>query len=113
MTDQAAPRRKRTTMEVIRSLRQPKVAVMNNGPRKGGPASVFETLRKSPGLEDIWQGHLALGSDAAHNTNPDMIANLEQTADCKGHWIKASIASDGKFTVTNSRTGFSKTYTSQ
>jgi beta-lactamase superfamily II metal-dependent hydrolase len=25
---------------------QPKVVVMNNGPRKGGPASVFETLRK-------------------------------------------------------------------
>jgi PAT family beta-lactamase induction signal transducer AmpG len=28
MTDQAAPRRKRTAMEVVRSLRQPKVAVM-------------------------------------------------------------------------------------
>ena len=41
---------------------QPTVAVMNNGPRKGGPAAVFETLRKTPGLEDIWQGHLALGT---------------------------------------------------
>jgi hypothetical protein len=30
-----------------------------------------------------------------------MVANLEETADCKGNWIKASVASDGKFTVTN------------
>ena len=39
-----------------------------------------------------------------------MIANLEETADCKGNWIKASVAPDGKFTVTNGRNGFSKTY---
>jgi competence protein ComEC len=32
---------------------QPRVAVMNNGPRKGGPPAVFDTLRKSPGLDDI------------------------------------------------------------
>jgi hypothetical protein len=38
-----------------------------------------------------------------------MSANLEETADCEGNWIKASIASDGKFTVTNGRNGFSKT----
>src|SRR5207248_706726 len=47
---------------------KPRVAVMNNGPRKGGPVSVFETLRKSPGLEDIWQGHLALGIPKEVNT---------------------------------------------
>ena len=34
-----------------------------------------------------------------------MSANLEETADCEGNWIKASIASDGKFTVTNGRNG--------
>ena len=39
---------------------QPTVAVMNNGATKGGPASVFETLRKSQYLRDIWQVHLAL-----------------------------------------------------
>ena len=39
--------------------------------------------------------------------------NLEETADCKGNWIKASVASDGKFTVTNGRNGFSKTYVSR
>ena len=89
---------------------QPKVAVMNNGPRKGGPASVFEILRKSPGLEDIWQGHLALSIPQEINTDEKMIANLTPTAECQGNLLEASVAADGKFTVTNLRNGFSKTY---
>lgn len=89
---------------------QPKVAVMNNGPRKGGPASVFETLRKSPGLADIWQGHLALGTAKEINTDEKMIANLEPSAECKGNILKLSVAPNGKYTMTNERTGFSKTY---
>ena len=40
-----------------------------------------------------------------------MIANLEETPDCKGNWIKASVAPDGKFTIVNGRNGFSKTCT--
>jgi competence protein ComEC len=89
---------------------QPKVAVMNNGPRKGGPASVFETLRKSPGLEDIWQGHLALATPKEVNTDERMIANLEPTAECKGNLLKASVDAKGVFKLTNERNGFSKTY---
>jgi beta-lactamase superfamily II metal-dependent hydrolase len=89
---------------------QPTVAVMNNGPRKGGPASVFETLRKSPGLEDTWQGHLALGTPKEVNTDEKMIANLEPSAECKGNLLKLSVAPDGKYTMTNLRNGFSKTY---
>ncbi|HYP06901.1 MAG TPA: MBL fold metallo-hydrolase [Bryobacteraceae bacterium] len=92
---------------------KPKVAVMNNGPRKGGPAATFEALRKSPGLEDIWQGHLALNTPKEVNTDEKMIANLEPTAECKGHLLKASVAPDGKYTLTNARTGFSKTYASK
>jgi beta-lactamase superfamily II metal-dependent hydrolase len=91
----------------------PTVAVMNNGPRKGGPASVFEVLRKSPGLEDIWQGHLALAIPKETNTDEKMIANLGPSADCTGNLIKASVDSKGAFTVTNLRNGFSKTYQSK
>jgi hypothetical protein len=40
----------------------------------------------------------------------NMIANFEETAECKGNWIGASVAQDGKFTVTNGRNGFSKSY---
>jgi competence protein ComEC len=86
---------------------------MNNGPRKGGPPSVFETLRKSPGLEDIWQGHLALGAPKEVNTDEKMIANMEPTAECKGNLLKVTVASNGKFTVTNERNGYSKTYQAQ
>jgi competence protein ComEC len=92
---------------------QPTVAVMNNGPRKGGPASVFETLRKSPGLKDIWQGHLALATPKEVNTDERMIANLEPTADCKGNLLKASVDAQGRYTLTNLRNGFSKTYQSK
>ena len=92
---------------------QPKVVVMNNGPRKGGAPSVFETLRKSAVLEDIWQGHLALGTAKEINTDERMIANLEPTAECSGNLLKASVAADGTFTMTNLRNGFSKSYRSQ
>jgi competence protein ComEC len=88
----------------------PTVAVMNNGPRKGGQASVFATLRKAPDLQDIWQGHLALNTAREINTDEKMIANMEPTAECKGNLLKVSVAADGTFTMTNMRNGFSKTY---
>ena len=89
---------------------KPQVVVVNDGPRKGLEGNTFEVIGKIPGIEDVWQVHRALKNDAAHNTQEQLTANLEETADCKGRWIKASIASDGKFTVTNSRNQFSKTY---
>ena len=89
---------------------RPAVAVMNNGPRKGGRPEAYEVLEKSPDIEDIWQVHLSLETDAAHNTDRKMIANFEETDDCKGHWIKTSVKADGSYTVSNSRNGFSKTY---
>ncbi|MEO8372314.1 MAG: MBL fold metallo-hydrolase [Candidatus Solibacter sp.] len=88
----------------------PTVAIMNNGPRKGGPPAVFEILRKSPGIEDIWQGHVAMGAPKEVNTDEKMIANLGPTQDCPANLIKVSVAPDGKYTVTNARNGFSKTY---
>jgi hypothetical protein len=64
-----------------------------------------------PGIEGIWQGHLSLfDKDPKHNTAPDMIANLEHTAECQGRFIKASVESTGQFTVMNGRNGFSRRY---
>jgi len=98
---------------------RPQVVVINNGPRKGLGGSTpglpqvagghFERIAKTPGIEGIWQGHLSL-LDKAHNTAAEMIANVEETADCRGHWIRASVRPDGSFTVMNSRNGFSRTY---
>ena len=39
-----------------------------------------------------------------------MIANLTPTDQCQGHALTVTVESSGKFTVTNSRNGFSKTY---
>jgi competence protein ComEC len=108
----------------------PQVIVVNNGPRKGlgqsddrvkpleipgKPSASYEKngylrMANLPGLEGIWQGHLSLlDKEPAHNTAPDMIANLDEIGD-QGHAISASVAPDGRFTVTNGRNGFSRTY---
>lgn len=89
---------------------QPKVAVMNNGARKGGPPSVFDVLRHSPGLEDIWQVHMALGTPKEINTGEDMIANLGPSANCKGSSLMVSVDPGGRYTVTNHRNGYQKSY---
>jgi competence protein ComEC len=89
---------------------QPTVAVMNDGPHKGGQASVFETLRKAGGVRDIWQGHLALDTPKETNAPEETIANLEATPECKGNLLMVSVEPDGKFTVTNLRNNFSKSY---
>ena len=115
---------------------QPRVAVMNNGTRKGGAPDAFRVLHESPGLEDLWQLHWS------HNTGLDnapamFVANVDDNTTVAGvltaapggrqgggrgapaggaaahtpaHLIKISAESDGTFVVTNTRNGFLKTY---
>jgi len=90
---------------------KPQVVVVNNGARKGLAANAYETLTKIPGVEGIWQSHRSARNDDAHNTSEQMIANVDPASD--GHWIKAVVAKDGKFAVTNGRNDFSKTYVSR
>jgi beta-lactamase superfamily II metal-dependent hydrolase len=85
-----------------------RVAIMANGPRKGGDPATWPTLRNAPGMEDIWQLHYALNGTAETNPPADFIANPDVA--CEAKWIKLSAQPDGAFTVTNSRNGFSKTY---
>lgn len=91
----------------------PLVDVMNDGPHKGGPPDVFAILRSGSRLQDIWQGHLALDTPVNVNTDEKMIANMGSSEGCEGNLIKASVAADGTFTVTNFRNNFSKTYESR
>lgn len=112
---------------------RPQVIVVNNGPRKGlgatddrvrtidvpgvTPAAyernAYLRMKGTPGVEDVWQGHQSLIDPAPnHNTAPDMIANFEDNGvEHVGHAISASVSRDGRFTLTNGRNGFSKTYT--
>ena len=92
---------------------KPQVVIVNDGPRKGLQVSAWDTIQKIQGLQGVWQSHLALANDKDHNTDEKRIANLEPTDQCKGNWIKAAIAKDGKFIVTNGRNGYAETYTTR
>ncbi|MCS6952382.1 MAG: MBL fold metallo-hydrolase [Bryobacterales bacterium] len=87
---------------------RPRVAVMNNGARKGGTPEALKVLRSSPGLEDIWQLHYSIAAGQQLNAPEAFIANLEEN--CLGDWLKLSASPDGSFTVRNGRTGYSKSY---
>jgi competence protein ComEC len=102
---------------------EPKVAIMNNGPNKGGAAQTFETLRDAPSLEDLWLNHFSIPAGDDLNPPADFIANLETGSTpvegrglvhmSSASWIKVSAEANGDFTVTNSRNGYSKRYESQ
>jgi competence protein ComEC len=83
----------------------PLVAVLNNGALKGGGAETFATLHAMPSI-DTWQLHRSLIPRAV-NFADERIANLDDSTHA---WIKLSAKADGSFTVTNGRTGQSKSY---
>jgi competence protein ComEC len=121
--------------QLVHAIR-PRVAVMNNGMRKGGAVAAFQTIYSSPGFEDLWQLHWSHHGGIEYNSPGIFIANVDDPAVIAGvvnppppaagaplgpptpppphtgdaHWIKVSAQVDGSFTVTNSRTGFTKTY---
>ena len=85
-----------------------RVAVMNNGERKGGSPEYWQTVHEAPGLEDFWQIHRSAAGGADHNSPEQFLANLNETDD--GHYIKMSVRADGSFSMANERTGFTKEY---
>ncbi len=110
---------------------RPRVAIMNNGTRKGGQPETMRALFASPGLEDLWALHFSeLGGQEytvpgifiANTTDEalDAIPVLPRTGGGRGspppphdgnaYWIEVSAARDGAFDVTNLRNGFSKRY---
>ena len=120
--------------EVLVHALRPRVALMNNGTRKGGEPEVMRVVHSSPGLEDLWQIHFSLLSGQEYTVPGMFIANTVDdqppsipiaaiTAPPAGagappppahngtaYWIKLSAREDGSFTVTNARNGFTKTY---
>jgi beta-lactamase superfamily II metal-dependent hydrolase len=73
----------------------PVVAVMCNGPKKGGAEQTMKTLKEVQSLKDWYQLHLNVDLDPKLQAPSEFIANAAPTADCKGQWVKASIAPDG------------------
>jgi competence protein ComEC len=119
--------------EVMIHATHPRVAIMNNGTRKGGAPDVMKVLHSSPGLEDLWQMHFSQLSGQEYTVPSIFIANMlddplaampmapieapplgsntpPPAHNGPAYWIKVSAQTDGTFTVTNTRNGFSKTY---
>jgi beta-lactamase superfamily II metal-dependent hydrolase len=100
-----------TNVPVLLPALRPRAAIFNNGEYKGGSASWLQTLRETPGIEQgVWQLHRSLGDGAEYNFPDAFIANLGGDAGDRGSWIKLSAAKDGAFTVTNGRTGETRSY---
>lgn len=87
----------------------PRVAIMNNGARKGGSPAAWQAIKDSPGLQDMWQLHYSIEGAKEHNVPDSFIVSLDEIGDAAGY-IKLSAESDGSFTVTNSRNKYRKEY---
>lgn len=120
--------------EVVIHATHPRVAIMNNGTRKGGEPETMRVVHTSPGLEDLWQMHFSQLSGQEYTVPSIFIANMlddpltsmpmapiaappfgsnappPPAHNGPAYWIKVNAQTDGTFTVTNARNGFSKTY---
>src|SRR5215212_7252003 len=63
---------------------QPRVAIMQNGTRKGAGAQAVATIRSSPGLEDLWQLHWSYNAGIEQNSAGVFIANVDDNATIAG-----------------------------
>ncbi len=123
--------------EALAHAIQPRVALMNNGTRKGGQPQAMRIIHSAPGLEDLWQIHFSVLSGQEYTVPGVQIANAfdEQPAaipvaavtlpqggtnappaplhNGTAYWLKVSAQQDGSFIVTNSRNGFRKTYSAR
>jgi hypothetical protein len=91
---------------------RPRVAILSLGAlgHKVGTSDAIETVRASPRLEDVWQTQfIEQGGEKNHNAPKEFCANIGGKSD-QVRFIKLSAHSDGSFTMTNSRTGFTKNY---
>ena len=66
-------------------------------------------LHESRGLEDVWQLHKTINY-GAENFPDEFVANPTWGATDGAAWLKLSASEDGSFTVTNGRTGWTKSY---
>jgi len=86
----------------------PRVAIMDNGAKKGGSPSAWDLIKKSPHLDDLWQLHYSEEGGAAHNVANEFIANPDGPD--AGNYLELIGKADGSFDVFNSRTQKTKHY---
>ncbi len=75
----------------------PRVCVMCNGPTKGCDSSTNATLRQVKSLQAVYQLHRNVKLKPDEQTPAEFIANnVDDTASCKGVFVKASVAPGGE-----------------
>src|SRR4030095_13412039 len=74
---------------MLRTIK-PMVAIMNNGPRKGGHPDTVKALRATPKLADLWQGHRNVASGDENNAPEEFISNLDEQNDA-ANMIRVSV----------------------
>ena len=78
---------------LVRSLR-PRVAIIDNGPRKGGEPKTYATLKSVHEIEAIYQLHKNLATTWMENTPSTYIANDDEK--CQGEFIKVAVNANGR-----------------
>lgn len=91
---------------------EPRAAIMINGAHKAGMPVAWQIVHDSPRHPDLYQLHTAEGSDAAHNSPVELIANPKGAA-TDGAYFKVVARPNGSFSVTNTRTGQTKQYSTR
>ena len=74
----------------------PVVAVMCNGPTKGGHEKTQATLKKVKSLKDLYQLHANIKLPLADQAPKENIANFGKLGECDGVFVKLSVAKDGE-----------------
>lgn len=87
---------------------QPRVAVVNNGATKGAEPKSMTTLLSAPGIGAVWQLYRNLKTGDDLNAPPKRVANPPNAKG--GEYLKASIRSDGSFSVRIGETGYQENY---
>ena len=100
---------------LVQSL-EPRVVVMNNGPRKGGQPGTFAAIKSAAKfVQATYQMHKSYLAPEA-NMPAEFIANHDdlrgaQAAKCPANVIKMTVAADAKsYTITIPATGYSRTF---
>ena len=86
----------------------PTVAVMNNGPRKGGSAETVKRLRALKSLEALYALHKNQATSAQDNADPALTANANAEG---GQFVHVHVEPDGRhFTVRIGTDGLTKRF---
>jgi hypothetical protein len=94
---------------VLISALRPRVALINDGPRKGGEAGTYARLKGNKEIEAIYQLHRNVRTTDKDNAPSGFIANDEEA--CQGNFIKLSVDPAAKtYTVTIPAKQISRTY---